>query len=108
MSEWSNPCQHQGSVMRTPPLTVVWVHEEAVRFQVTRHDPLAQVVTGQTVTLTDGGVELWPWSIRYATVPELDLMARVAGLRLRERYGGWSGEELTETSFRHVSVYELA
>ena len=88
-------------------LTVVSVQEGAVRFQVTRHDPLAQVVTGQTVTLTDGGVELWPWPIRYATVAEIDLMARVAGLRLRARFGGWSGEEFDEASFRHVSVYEL-
>ncbi|MGH9263431.1 MAG: class I SAM-dependent DNA methyltransferase [Acidimicrobiales bacterium] len=86
---------------------VVAVEDDAVRFQVTRHDPLAQVVTGQTVTLSDkGGVELWPWSIRYATVPEIDLMARVAGLRLRERYGGWSGQPFTTASVRHVSVYE--
>ncbi len=85
---------------------VVSVHDDEVRLQVTRHDPVAQVVTGQTLTFTDGGVELWPWSIRYATVPEIDLMARVGGLRLRHRFGGWSGEEFDETSFRHVSVYE--
>lgn len=89
-------------------LAVVGAYEDGVRFQATRHDPLAQVVRGQTVTLTPGGVELWPWSIRYATVPELDLMARLAGLRLRERYAGWSGEPFSEASFRHVSVYELA
>ncbi len=87
-------------------VTVVSAGEDAVRLQVTRHDPLGQVVTGQTVTFTDGGVELWPWSIRYATVPEVDLMARVAGLRLRQRHGGWSGEAFTDASFRHVSVYE--
>ena len=40
--------------------------------------------------------------------PRLDLMARLAGLRLRERWGGWAGEPFTEASSRHVSVYELA
>ena len=87
-------------------VTAVSVGEDAVRLQVTRHDPRTQVVTGQTVTFTDGGVELWPWTIRYVTVAAVDLMARVAGLRLRERYGGWSGEPFDETSVRHVSVYE--
>jgi hypothetical protein len=44
--------------------------------------------------------------IRYAWPSELDLMARLAGLRLRERHGGWQGEPFTATSARHVSVYE--
>ena len=87
-------------------ISAVSIGEDTVRIQVTRHDALAQVVTGQTVTFSDAGAELWPWSIRYATVAEIDLMARVAGLRLRQRAGGWSGEEFDERSFRHVSVYE--
>ena len=87
-------------------VTAVSALGDAVRLQVTRHDPLGQVVTGQTLTFTEGGVELWPWSIRYATVSEIDLMARAAGLRLQQRHGGWGGEPFDETSFRHVSVYE--
>ena len=74
----------------------------ATRVHDTDHDPLTQVVTGETVTETDR----WTWSIRYATVPELDLMARLAGLRFRERHGGWTGEPFTAASWRHVSVYE--
>ncbi len=88
-------------------VTVVSTGDDAVRLQVTRHDQLLQVVTGQTLTFTDAGVELWPWTIRYATVPEVDLMARTAGLRLRERHAGWSGEPFDEASVRHVSVYQL-
>ena len=38
--------------------------------------------------------------------PEFDLMARIAGLRLRERWGGWNGEPCTATGWRHISVYE--
>ena len=89
-------------------VNLVGFDERSIRFQSTHHDPSPQVVSGQTVTVTSTGVELWPWTMRYATVPELDLMARVAGLRLRQRYGGWRGEPFDETSVRHVSVYELA
>ena len=88
-------------------IAVVAVDDDTVRLQDTHHDTLTQVVTGETVTVTAGGVERWPWSIRYATVPEMDLMARLAGLRLRERHGGWSGERFAASSTRHVSVYEL-
>lgn len=88
-------------------IAVIAVDDGGVRLQDTHHDPLAQVITGETVTVADTGTERWPWSIRYATVPEIDLMARLAGLRLRERHGGWSGEPFTAGSARHVSVYEL-
>jgi hypothetical protein len=37
---------------------------------------------------------------------ELDLMARLAGMRLRERFGNFSGEPFTSESGRHVSVWE--
>jgi hypothetical protein len=55
---------------------------------------------------SDGSVTLSPWAIRYVSVPELDLMARLAGLRLRARWGGWHGQPFTATSSTHVSVYE--
>ena len=35
-------------------------------------------------------------------------MARIAGLRLHDRRGGWSGEPFAATSWRHISVYEAA
>ena len=43
---------------------------------------------------------------RYVWPPELDLMAQLAGLRLRDRSGGWRGEPFTSESTTHVSVYE--
>lgn len=43
---------------------------------------------------------------RYVWPAELDLMAQLAGLRLRERWGGWAGEPFTDASGRHVSVWE--
>jgi hypothetical protein len=39
---------------------------------------------------------------------ELDLMARIAGLELRDRFGGWQGEPFAAASERHVSVYARA
>ena len=44
--------------------------------------------------------------IRFAYVPELDLMARLAGLRLRERWAGWHREPLRDGAAEHVSVWE--
>jgi hypothetical protein len=48
---------------------------------------------------------LSPISLRLAGPSEFDLMARIAGLRLVERFGGWNGEPFTADSWRHVSVY---
>lgn len=45
---------------------------------------------------------------RYAWPSELDLMARLAGLRIKARYSSWSGETATHESSRYVSVYEVA
>ena len=44
--------------------------------------------------------------IRYAYVSELDLMARLAGLRLRERWADWHRAPFTSSATSHVSVWE--
>ena len=72
------------------------------------HDRAAQRVVSQHVLLSDRGVQLFPVQLRYAWPSELDLMARLAGLRLRERWGGWSREPFTAASASHVSVYGRA
>jgi hypothetical protein len=43
---------------------------------------------------------------RYVWPSELDLMARLAGMTLRERWGGWEREPFTADSAKHVSVWE--
>jgi len=45
---------------------------------------------------------------RYAWPAELDLMARIAGMRLKHRWSGWDRGEFTAESVRHVSVWEKA
>ena len=78
---------------------------DAVTFDVGRHDPVAQILDESHVTLSAAGTRVAPIVTRYAWPSELDLMARIAGLRLRERWGGWKGEPFTGDSRRHVSVY---
>jgi SAM-dependent methyltransferase len=82
---------------------------DLVRFDLALHDPVAQRVDFQNVLLTADGARLLPGSVRYAWPAELDLMARLAGLRLRERWGGWGREPYTgSTSGLYVAVYEHA
>ena len=79
-----------------------------VVLDVCRYDPVTQVLDENHVCISRAGVVLRPISLRLAHPPECDLMARIAGLRLRERWGGWNGEPYTAASWRHVSVYERA
>ena len=81
---------------------------EQVRLDAARHDPVTQRVDFQHVLVTGDGVRLYPGAVRYAWPSELDLMARLAGLRLRERWGGWRREPFDAASGLHVSVYEHA
>jgi SAM-dependent methyltransferase len=79
---------------------------DRVRLEASRHRPVEQRVDGQHVVITGGGVRLVPVALRYAWPSELDLMARLAGLRLRHRWGGWHREAFDDDSPKHVSVYE--
>jgi SAM-dependent methyltransferase len=54
----------------------------------------------------DGTVERLSIPFRYAWPSELDLMAQLAGMRLRSRWGGWKREPFTSESTKHVSVWE--
>lgn len=77
----------------------------AVTFDVGRHDPVAQILDESHVTLSPAGVSVAPIVCRYCWPSELDLMARLAGLRMQERWGGWNGEPFTRDSRFHVSVF---
>ena len=86
-----------------------YVHAESisvdeVRFDVGRHDPVAQRHDETHVRMTNESVRLFPIVQRYTWPSELDLMARIAGLRLRERWDGWNREPFTSTG-NVVSVY---
>jgi SAM-dependent methyltransferase len=73
-----------------------------------KHDPGTQTVQVLQMRIEDGKpIATYPVKLRYAFPSELDLMARLGGMRLRERWGGWDGEPYTGLGPRHVSVYEL-
>jgi hypothetical protein len=55
--------------------------------------------------LSSRGARIYPVVLRYAWPSEIDLMARIAGLRLKHRWAGWQREPFTATSTSHVSVY---
>lgn len=78
---------------------------DRVVFDVGRHDPVTQRLDESHVVLSPEGSRCWPIVTRYAWPSELDLMARIAGLRLKDRWGGWERETFTSTSRNHVSVY---
>jgi SAM-dependent methyltransferase len=69
-------------------------------------DVATQAMHGHYVDFTDGGGEYRTMPFRYVWPAELDLMAQLAGMRLRDRWEGWAGEPFTGESRRHVSVWE--
>jgi SAM-dependent methyltransferase len=81
------------------------IEVDEVRLDVLRHNAAMQMLEESHVTLSPGGIRLNPVVQRYAWPCELDLMARIAGLRLKDRWGGWEREPFTSSSSAHVSVY---
>ncbi len=81
----------------------VEVHK--VTLDVGRFDPVTQLLDESHVTLSHEGIRVGPIVTRYIWPRELDLMARIAGLRLHGRWAGWNHEPFDARSLRHVSVY---
>jgi hypothetical protein len=71
------------------------------------YDVVTQRLSGQHYSLDgeDGALHPSPSEMRYVWPSELDLMARLADLRLEHRWGGWNEEPFTALSPSHVSVY---
>jgi SAM-dependent methyltransferase len=82
------------------------VGADTVLLGVATHDPVEQRLEAQQIVVRADGIRLIPGVLRYAWPAELDLMARVAGLRLRHRWSDWRGAPFTASSARHISTYE--
>ena len=95
-----------GSGSQTWGFSVAGVERESVRLQASEHDPVAQTIAGHTIELSVRGTRFVPFRARYAWPSEIDLMARLAGLRLRARWSGWAEQSFSAESAKHVSVYE--
>ena len=83
------------------PFTVTPTH---VGFE--EYDVASQTAYSHHWWNLDGEFESFSVPFRHVWPSELDLMARIAGMRLRERWGGWNGEQFTSESTMHVSVWE--
>lgn len=88
-------------------MRVIRMDNDELHFDAALLDPVKQQIISQHVLLSDQGVKVFPVKLRFAWPSELDLMARLAGMRLRERWGGWARQPFTAESGRHISVYEL-
>jgi SAM-dependent methyltransferase len=71
------------------------------------YDVASQGVVSHHYWIDDGRVDVNSPPFRYVWPSELDLMARLAGMTLRERWGDWNREPFTGYSDKHVSVWEL-
>ena len=69
------------------------------------YDVVTQRLSGQHYYIEEERIRASPTEMRYAWPSELDLMARLAGMRLEHRWAGWRGEPFMALSPAHVSVY---
>jgi SAM-dependent methyltransferase len=70
------------------------------------YDVARQGLISHHYWIEDGGIEILSPPFRYVWPSELDLMARIAGMSLRERWAGWARAPFTSESEKHVSVWE--
>jgi len=69
-------------------------------------DVAGQGLVSHHYWIDDGKVEVFSPPFRYVWPSELDLMARLAGMTLRERWSSWRREPFTSDSEKHVSVWQ--
>jgi SAM-dependent methyltransferase len=72
------------------------------------YDVVSQGLISHHYSVIDGRLDVVSMPFRYVWPSELDLMARLAGMTLRGRWGGWKREPFTSDSTKHVSVWEKA
>jgi SAM-dependent methyltransferase len=73
---------------------------------IDEYDAATQRLVSHHFSLVDGRWVRQSIPFRSVSPAELDLMAQLAGMRLRERWSGWKREPFTSASTRHVSVWE--
>lgn len=81
------------------------VGQATVVLDVARYDPVTQLLEENHISLTPSGITMSPIVCRLITPGEMDLMARIAGLRLVERFASWQRTVFDAQSTAHVSVY---
>jgi SAM-dependent methyltransferase len=87
-------------------MRLIPAQDERLMLRFRDFDPAEQRYCSYYLIFDAGTVRHVKVSFRYAWPSELDLMARLAGLRLRHRWSTWDGGQYTASSKMHVSVYE--
>jgi SAM-dependent methyltransferase len=93
-------------LQRLPPgETIRPFHVSETRWGFDEYDVAKHGLTSHHLRIIDGRVERNSVPFRYAWPSELDLMAQLAGMKLRDRWSGWKREPFTSESRKHVSVW---
>jgi hypothetical protein len=95
--DWAPSTRQQVAVREVGPEHASW--------SAMLHDPLTQTVRSQEIRAEAGSMRMLPLVTRYAWPSELDLMARLAGLRRAARSSDWDGGSFNADSRRHVTLY---
>jgi SAM-dependent methyltransferase len=94
-------------LQRLPPGETMHVFQASpTHWGIDEYDVANQGLTSHHFELVDGHFERLSLPFRYVWPAELDLMAQLGGMRLRERWRGWKREPFTSDSSKHVSVWE--
>jgi SAM-dependent methyltransferase len=94
-------------LQRLPPGETMRVFDASeTHWGIDEYDVANQGLVSHHFSLVDGRLERVSMPFRYVWPAELDLMAQLAGMTLRERWGGWKRETFTSESRKHVSVWE--
>jgi SAM-dependent methyltransferase len=95
------------ALRRLPPGETVRAFDVgSERLGFDEYDVAAQGLVSHHYRVVDGALDVVSVPFRYVWPSELDLMAQLAGMTLRERWGGWRREAFTADSEMHVSVWE--
>jgi SAM-dependent methyltransferase len=89
-----------------PGQTMALFDMSADHWGIDEYDVVNQGLVSHHFSVVDGALQRFSVPFRYAWPAELDLMARMAGMRLRERWDGWDRAPFTADSRQHVSVWE--
>jgi SAM-dependent methyltransferase len=94
-------------LQRLPPgETIRAFHVGETRWGFDQYDVARQGLVSHHFELVNERLERFSVPFRYVWPSELDLMAELAGMTLRERWGGWARERFTNDSRSHVSIWE--
>jgi len=84
------------------------IETNLVQLECSKHDLINQRVDSQIIRITENGIKLIPVNVRYVWPSELNLMAKITGFELSERWSNWKKDNFNSDSLSHISIYEKA